>query len=228
MNPIIVEFPLSGEWVAPNTPGYKVPSHGTDQLAQTYAYDFMQIDWSRQTGYKFYDESILFYFLAGVKLERCYGWSKDIFSPISGVVVDCQDDWPERKRVNFITDILALLKNSLIVNPKGNEGLRPALGNYIIIKGDESYAFLAHARNGSIKVKVGDIVKPLQKIAEVGHSGNSTAPHLHFHLMDGQNLLEAKGLPCCFREYEVFESNSWVKVSNSIPGRRDRIRANHA
>jgi len=228
MEAITVEFPLSGEWVAPNTPGHKVPSHGTDQLGQTYAYDFMQIDWKRPTGYKFFYDSMAFYFMAGVKLEHCYGWSKDILSPISGEVIECRDGWPERKRVNIVTDMLALLKNSLLINPRGNEGLRPALGNYMIIKGEEAYAFLAHARTGSISVEVGDIVKPLQKIAEVGHSGNSTAPHLHFHLMDNPNLLEAKGLPCCFREYEVFENKTWVKVANGIPGRRDRIRANIA
>jgi hypothetical protein len=27
--PVVVEFPLRGEWTAPNTPGKKVPSHGT-------------------------------------------------------------------------------------------------------------------------------------------------------------------------------------------------------
>lgn len=30
--PIIVEFPLRGEWLSPNTPGTKIPSHGTNQL----------------------------------------------------------------------------------------------------------------------------------------------------------------------------------------------------
>ncbi len=44
--PITVGFPLTGEWYAANTPGYKVPSHGTDLLGQRYAYDFMQIDWN--------------------------------------------------------------------------------------------------------------------------------------------------------------------------------------
>ena len=46
--PVIVEFPLRGEWMAPNTPGTKVPSHGTEQLAQKYAFDFLQIDWDKK------------------------------------------------------------------------------------------------------------------------------------------------------------------------------------
>ena len=35
-NPIIVEFPLRGEWNSPNTPGSKIPSHGTNQLGTRY------------------------------------------------------------------------------------------------------------------------------------------------------------------------------------------------
>ena len=46
-NPIIVEFPLRGEWLSPNTPGTKIPSHGTNQLGTRYAHDFIQVDWNR-------------------------------------------------------------------------------------------------------------------------------------------------------------------------------------
>lgn len=45
---VIVEFPLRGEWMAPNTPGKKVPSHGTDQLGERYAFDFLQVDWGKE------------------------------------------------------------------------------------------------------------------------------------------------------------------------------------
>ncbi len=41
---MIVEFPLRGDWIAPNTPGHRVPSHGTDIFGQTYAYDFLKVD----------------------------------------------------------------------------------------------------------------------------------------------------------------------------------------
>lgn len=43
-NPIVVGFPLRGEWYAPNTPGSKIPSHGTNRLGSRYAYDFIQIE----------------------------------------------------------------------------------------------------------------------------------------------------------------------------------------
>ena len=46
--PITLESPLKGEWMVMNSPGSKVPSHGTDYLAQTYAYDLLQVDWTRK------------------------------------------------------------------------------------------------------------------------------------------------------------------------------------
>ena len=38
--PVIVDFPLRGEWMSPNTPGTRVPSHGTNRFGTRYAYDF--------------------------------------------------------------------------------------------------------------------------------------------------------------------------------------------
>ena len=45
--PIIMAFPLRGEWLAPQTPGTKIPSHGTNRLGTRYAFDFIQVDWAR-------------------------------------------------------------------------------------------------------------------------------------------------------------------------------------
>ena len=42
---VIVDFPLRGEgWVAVNTPGDRIPSHGTDMLGQRFAYDLLKVD----------------------------------------------------------------------------------------------------------------------------------------------------------------------------------------
>ena len=42
---VVVDFPLRGErWVAVNTPGDRIPSHGTDMLGQRFAYDLLMVD----------------------------------------------------------------------------------------------------------------------------------------------------------------------------------------
>ena len=78
-----------------------------------------------------------------------------------------------------------------------------------------------------MKVTAGEKVTTGQQLGEVGHSGNSTAPHLHFHLMDSSDIVTAKGLPCCFQEYELFTNGVWEKVYNGIPNNRDRIKVNY-
>ncbi|MBE0685294.1 MAG: M23 family metallopeptidase, partial [Anaerolineaceae bacterium] len=82
----------------------------------------------------------------------------------------------------------------------------------------------AHAQTGSIKVSPGDKVIPGQHLANVGHSGNSTAPHLHFQMMDYPDPWKAQGIPCCFRDFEVFQNGAWHPVQNGIPKATNRIR----
>jgi murein DD-endopeptidase MepM/ murein hydrolase activator NlpD len=67
-------------------------------------------------------------------------------------------------------------------------------------------------------------VIPGKHLANVGHSGNSTAPHLHFQLMDDLDPWKAQGIPCCFRDYEAFSQGAWHQVQNGIPKATDRIR----
>lgn len=226
MDPVVVEFPLRGEWVAPNTPGHVVPSHGTHLLGQTYAYDFIQIDWNFPKAYRTSQKGTLSALLFGVQLKECTAWSQPIHAPFAGEVIEAEDGIEERDPIHLVRDIVAVVKNRFAFKKaKNNRDLRPLLGNYIILKGEGAFAMLGHGRNGSICVKPGDQVTTGQKISEVGHSGNSTSAHLHFQLMDTPELLKAKGIPCCFREYDLFETGAWRKITNGIPGRRDRIRA---
>jgi hypothetical protein len=224
MEPIVVEFPLRGEWVAPNTPGHKVPSHGTDLLGQAYAYDLMQIDWRYPKKYRFFMKSLFPALLFGVRLKDCLDWRQPIYAPFNAEVIEAEDGIKERDPVHVVRDLLIVLKNGLFFRANNNNDLRPLLGNYIILKGEQCYAMFAHAHTGSIRVKPGDKVSTGEQLASVGHSGNSTTPHLHFQLMDNPDLMNAKGLPCCFRAYELFEQGQWSKVSNGIPDRYDRIR----
>jgi hypothetical protein len=221
--PIVVDFPLRGEWIAPNTPGKRVPSHGTDLLGQRYAYDFVGID-PETSGLRFYRPSPLRYLVFGVRLQDCYGWGRPIFSATAGTVVQAEDGWPERNPVHLARDLAILLKHAMTFNLERTKDLRPLTGNSIIIETSDGYAVYVHAQTGSIKVSPGDKVTPGQPLANVGHSGNSTAPHLHFHLMDHPDPRKAQGIPCCFRDYEVYQEGAWRPVQNGIPKDTDRIR----
>src|SRR5574340_795975 len=105
LTPVVVDFPLRGEWVAPNTPGTHVPSHGTDKFGETYAYDFVGIDPSSRK-LRYYKPSPLHYVLFGARLEDYYGWGQPIFSATVGTVVQAVDGWPERNPVNLVRDVL--------------------------------------------------------------------------------------------------------------------------
>lgn len=77
--------------------------------------------------------------------------------------------------------------------------LEEADGNAVILDiGGGNYALYAHFQPGSIRVKEGERVQQGDVLALVGNSGNSLAPHLHFHVMSTPLSLASNGLP-----YEV-------------------------
>lgn len=164
-------------------------------------------------------QSVLF----GVKLKDTFCWSKPIFSPFEGEVVEVSDGLKERDPVHIVRDLFTVIKNGFLLKAETNSDLKHLLGNYIILKGEDAYSLIAHARCNSIIVSAGQNITEGQHLADVGHSGNSTMPHLHFQLMDRPQLMKAKGLPCCFKNLKVFNEGRWNEVTNFIPGRRVRI-----
>lgn len=79
-----------------------------------------------------------------------------------------------------------------------------AAGNFISLDlGNDRFATYEHLRPGSIKVAKGDRVHVGQVIAEVGFSGDSTEPHLHFHVSDSPKPLEGEGLPYSLSHFRV-------------------------
>ena len=223
--PIIIEFPLRGEWHSPNTPGTKIPSHGTDKLGTRYAYDFIQVDWER-AGWPAYRVSLPQYLLFGVSLDDYYCWGQDIYAPCDGIVVQAEDGYEERERTNLRSDMANAYKNAHYFDPTKDD-VQSVAGNYVIMEcGDNIYAALCHLQTGSIQVTVGQSIKKGEVIGRVGHSGNSFGPHLHFQLMDSSDIATANGLPCAFERYEVFQDGEWQEVVNGIPTDKDRIRFN--
>ena len=221
--PIIVEFPLRGEWLSPNTPGTKVPSHGTNQLGTRYAYDFIQVDWNRM-GTPAYRVGVMQYLFSGVKLSDYYCWGQEVYSPCDGIVVGAEDGYAENEKTNLLADMSNAYKNAHYFDPEKDD-IQSVAGNYVIIKYSENvYAALCHLQTGSVQVSVGQMIKKGEVIGRVGHSGNSFAPHLHFQLMDSSDISVANGVPCAFEQYEIFQDNEWQIIENGIPTDKDRIR----
>ncbi|MGM7681200.1 M23 family metallopeptidase [Cytobacillus sp. Hm23] len=221
--PIIVEFPLRGEWISPNTPGKRIPSHGSNRLGTRYAYDFLQVNWDRKS-WPSYRVLPLRYFLLGAPLNNFYCWGKDVHAPCDGIIVKAEDGYKERARAHLLSDLYVALKAAYAFDPS-KDNIQSVAGNYIIMKCDDNvFAGLVHLQTGSIKVSVGQSVKKGDVIGKVGHSGNSFGPHLHFQLMDSSDIVTANGLPCAFEQYELFQNGKWRKVFNGIPTDKDRIR----
>ena len=79
-----------------------------------------------------------------------------------------------------------------------------AAGNFISLDlGHGRFATYEHLRPGSITVAKDDHVRVGQVIAEVGFSGDSTEPHLHFHVSDSAMPLEGEGLPYALDRFRV-------------------------
>lgn len=221
--PIIVDFPVRGEWFSPNTPGTKIPSHGTNRMGTRYAYDFIQVDWERR-GLPAYHVSFTQYLLHGVPLNDYYCWGQVIYAPCDGIVVAAEDGCKEREQTRLLSDMSNAYRNAHFFDPEKGD-VQSVAGNYIIIQYSENvYAALCHLQTNSVQVSVGDNVKKGVALGRVGHSGNSFAPHLHFQLMDSSDISVAHGLPCAFKEYELYKNGKWQKETNGIPTNKDRIR----
>ncbi|HYO02829.1 MAG TPA: M23 family metallopeptidase [Mycobacterium sp.] len=77
-------------------------------------------------------------------------------------------------------------------------------GNHVVQDiGGGNYAFYAHLKTGSVKVKPGDQLTTGQVIANLGNTGNTDAPHLHFHVMSTPDPLRSNGLPFVFKDFTL-------------------------
>ncbi len=186
----VLRAPRHGSgWVAFNAlsnPDHRrswVPVDGKVRIAQRLAIDWMRLG---PDGRLFHDDS------------KCnanfYGYGAEVVAVADGRVSDLKDGLPENVGSNESSTRAITLDN--------------IAGNYLILDlGQGRFALYAHLQPGSPRVKLGDKVKAGDVLALLGNSGNSDAPHLHFHLMDANSSLGAERLPY---ELDTFTQNGVI------------------
>lgn len=182
--PSVIAPPLEGgRWLVANGCCTPIESHrgamlsidGTLYASERFAIDFVRLD----------DEGRLF---TGdkTKLESYPFFGVPVLSVADGVVVDTHDGLPEQ--------IPGALPSGIDYDNVG--------GNFVVVEiAKGRYAFYAHLQPGSVAVKKGDRVRRGQVLGLLGNTGNTDAPHLHFHMMDGPAPLLSNGIPYVFTTF---------------------------
>ncbi|ELZ06873.1 M23 family metallopeptidase [Natrialba aegyptia] len=165
-------LPFEGTWTVINGSPDREYSHSWGLYAQRYAYDFVIADEDGRT-------------TAGDRgpPDEFYCFGEPILAPADGTVVSVRTDHRDYHRTDGWLDPLqrSILGNNVIIEHAGGE-----------------FSVLAHLQRGSVAVEPGERVDRGQRIARCGHSGNSTEPHLHFHVQDRPNFFLGAGLPVQF------------------------------
>jgi hypothetical protein len=179
MNAVVIGPPLrGGVWLAANGPadasGHRralIPVAGTPAIAQRFAIDWVKVADDDKT---FKGDQL--------KNESYYAEGLDALAVANGTVVAVKDSIPE--------NVPGINSRAVPIT------LETVGGNHVIIDiGGGNYAFYAHLKPGSLRVKKGDRETRGQVVGLVGNTGNSTEPHLHFHISDGNSPLGSEGLP---------------------------------
>ena len=221
-DPVVVDFPLRGEWTVERTPADRIPSHGTDAFGQRYAYDLIRTD--ERPGVHLHPAGSVRWYLIGGRTRDCYAWGQPVHAAFDGQVVEAVDGVSERRWLHPVIETWAALRNAMAFG-LAKRRLDPArlAGNHVIIGSGSVYALYGHLAPGSVTVSKGEPILAGQLIGRVGHTGNSTA--LRFQLMDRADPLTAKGIPCAFAAYLVQRRGRWVLVERGIPERLEHIRS---
>ena len=182
--PVVVRPPLAGAgWAALGSccdgPHRRAlyPIDGRWYLAQRFAIDFNQLDSENRPG-------------AGDPLlpNSFPTFGQPVYAVADGTVVLAVDGHPD-----------------LLVNePREDPTPDDAGGNRVVIDiGDGRFADYAHLHEGSVGVRPGDRVARGHHIADVGSSGTTGGPHLHFQVTDRPSVVFADGMPYVFDTFEL-------------------------
>ncbi|MFE0747919.1 M23 family metallopeptidase [Gordonia sp. NPDC058843] len=154
-----------------------LPLDGSPVLAQRYA-----VDWE-QAGP---DGKI---FVGDAKNPASYRiFGDEVLAVADGTVVASRNDLPEQTPGEY---------------PEGLP-IDDADGNNLVLDiADGFYVNYAHMQPGSVRFAPGDRVRRGDVIGKVGNTGNSVAPHLHVHVMNGPSFLVSQGVPSVNEKFTI-------------------------
>lgn len=182
--PVLAPPLAGGPWVAVYSDGWPrghrrvfITTHGHARLPGRFAIDWMKVD---DHGRTLKDDSGL--------ATASFSYGATVRAVADARVAAVRDG---------VTEAARIADNKSHPHPD-------AAGNFISLDlGNGRFATYEHLRTGSVKVAKGDHVRKGQPIAEVGFSGDSTEPHLHFHVSDSPLPLEGEGLPYALNHFRV-------------------------
>jgi hypothetical protein len=175
-----------GPWLTANGPaadvGHRralIPVEGTPSIAQRFAIDYVKVGEDHKT---FTGDQL--------KNEYYHAYGSEALAVADGIVVATKDGIPE--------NIPGPTSRAVPIT------LETVGGNHVILDiGGGRFAFYAHLQPGSLRVRTGERVRKGTVVGLVGNSGNSTEPHLHFHISDGNSPLGSEGVPYGHDSFEV-------------------------
>lgn len=140
------------------------------------------IDWLRMRDGRLFEGD-------GTRNEQWFAYGEEIVAAASGTVTATRDG------------VANQTPNQPLV---GIETPRDFAGNYVIVQiAPDTWAAYAHMVPGSVAVQVGDRVTVGQHLGLLGNTGVSTAPHLHFQLCDGPDIVTSNSVPFVFTDYTL-------------------------
>jgi len=134
----------------------------------------------------------------GKALTDYAAYGAEVLAPADGVVIQVVDGVPDVSIGE--TDPYIISGNMVVIDHKNGE-----------------YSFLCHFQRGSFLVRPGEIVLRGTALGLCGNSGNTSEPHIHFHLADDPVLHRGKALPAPFTD--ILVDGVKVKKVEPIRGR---------
>jgi hypothetical protein len=139
-----------------------------------------------------------------------HSYGQPVFAVARGKVVSTRNDRPDNVP-GFYPDF----------TPPADLSLDTATGNLIVLDlGGGLFAHYYHLQSGSLRVKPGDKVASGQPLANIGTSGDSNVPHLHFEVTTSPRPLIGEGVPYLIDRFRAkTPDGSWQAFTRELPVR---------